>query len=249
MPPRKAMPRPKLTHFLCIPLITATSRPQLQTALQRFRQDVINDKTPENPDGIPEKALRPLGSLHLTLGVMSLLTQERVDTALSLLRSLNTQELLGPPTASAAKSHNSGSTTEMKEGSPVDEETPLSVTLQGLSSMHDPSKTSIMYVSPVDPNGRLLAFCNRLKEVFSSANLLVPDDRQLLLHATIVNTIYVPGIHRKCSGSGHGKSRTKLTLDAREIMERFESVEWMKDVKIEKIAICRMGAKKVVDEK
>lgn len=31
-------------------------------------------------------------------------------------------------------------------------------------------------------------------------------------------------------------------------MERYRDYEWMRDVRVEKVAICRMGAKKVVDE-
>lgn len=45
-----------------------------------------------------------------------------------------------------------------------------------------------------------------------------------------------------------------MTIDAREILERYEEYTWMEDVKVEKVAICKMGAKKemvdgvVVDE-
>jgi activating signal cointegrator complex subunit 1 len=33
-----------------------------------------------------------------------------------------------------------------------------------------------------------------------------------------------------------------LTIDARDILEAYEGYEWMKDVTVEKVAICRMGA-------
>jgi len=153
---------------------------------------------------------------------MSLLTQEEIESALRLLGSLKLKEMLS----------------ERSEQ--------LRVTLRGLSSMHTPSKTSILYAAPADNEKRLQSFCEKLKEAFVASDLLVPDTRPLLLHATIVNTIYVPGI-RRGNGSGHGKNRAKMTVDAREILERYEGFEWMSDVTVEKVAICRMGAQKMED--
>ncbi|PSS20510.1 hypothetical protein M430DRAFT_34768 [Amorphotheca resinae ATCC 22711] len=216
MPPRA--PAPRLTHFLCLPLLTTTSRPQLQSSLSAFRADL---------GGIPEAAVRPVGTLHLTLGVMSLLTAERVEQALALLRSLNLREMLEERIAGG------GEAMAMARSG-----TPLRVTLRGLESMQNPDKTSVLYAAPVDGDLRLQRFCGRLKEAFSAAELLVPDTRPLLLHATIVNTVYV---------AGRGRSKGRLTIDAREVLERFEEHEWMSDVRLENVAICRMGARKLDD--
>lgn len=241
MPPRPSPPR--LTHFLCIPLVTPHSRPQLLASLNKFRADVTSDKTPENPDGIPERAIRPIGTLHLTLGVMSLLDQEKVESALALLRSLNLNELLGQ------KSRTGGTEEEPRSGEDIEraetKSKDLKVTLRGLTSMHTPSKTSILYAAPVDEGQSLQSFCQQLKDAFTQADLMVPETRPLLLHATIVNTIYVPGVKGK--GGGHGKSKAKLTIDARDILEKYEEFEWMSGVRIEKVAICKMGAKKLED--
>lgn len=253
MPPR-ASPR-RLTHFLCIPLVTHTSRPQLQKSLTAFKERIARIRTTELPDGVPEKAVRPLGTLHLTLGVMSLLTPEQVENALTVLRDLNIRELLSGVTShsAASLSNQTGSRVKGKgkdknstQGSPsVDNPAPLTITLRGLTSMHTPRKTSILYTSPVDPDARLYSFCQRLRAVFTAAGLLVADASPLLLHATIVNTVYVSGVRGK--GSGHSESRAKLTLDARELLEDHEDFEWMSDVKVERVAICRMGAKKGQD--
>jgi activating signal cointegrator complex subunit 1 len=43
--------------------------------------------------------------------------------------------------------------------------------------------------------------------------------------------------------------RAKLLFDARDVVVKYEDFEWMTDVRIEKIAICKMGAKKVVGDK
>ncbi len=261
MPPKAASKR--LTHFLCIPLVTARSRPQLEKSLQAFRADVKDDRTPENLDGIPEKAIRPPGTLHLTLGVMSLLTQEQVNGALALLSGLDLASFLPIPIIGLASDENAknptprgenkipGLKTESETKTPSSktepEKKPLKVTLQGLRSMHAPNKTSILYSSPLDPDDRLYQFCTKLRDAFS--DFLVPDTRPLLLHATILNTVYVPGVGNRSgrSGASHGKNRAKMTIDARELLERYRDVTWMEDVRVEKVAICRMGASSIKD--
>ena len=64
-----------------------------------------------------------------------------------------------------------------------------------------------------------------------------PDDRPLKLHATIVNTIYAK--------SGGRLGQGLLRFDATEFVERFKDSVWAEDIRIEKIAICKMGAKKL----
>ena len=76
------------THFLCLPLITPTSRPQLEQSLAHLREI-----TKHGDCKIPESAYRPLGVLHLTLGVMSL-TPERLESALKLLQDTDLDALL-----------------------------------------------------------------------------------------------------------------------------------------------------------
>jgi hypothetical protein len=117
---------------------------------------------------------------------------------------------------------------------------PLKVTLRGLESMHTPSKTSILYSSPTGDD-RLYPFCQKLKDLFTEAGFILEENRPLKLHATIVNTVYVPGARGK---GGHRKSKAKLTLDAREILEDYEDFEWMSNVELTKLAICKMGAQK-----
>jgi activating signal cointegrator complex subunit 1 len=38
--------------------------------------------------------------------------------------------------------------------------------------------------------------------------------------------------------------RERMVFDATGILERYEDLVWMEDVPLEKVAICRMGAKK-----
>lgn len=363
-------PKPTPTHFLCIPLITASSRPQLTRSLAVFREEVTTPN-PNNAYGalpVPEEAIRPVGTIHLTLGVMSFLEPKqqkgprhgrdgyrenersrdgsgsmdrdrsrsgsrssgedqgpsngsgslsglrKLEEAKALLKSLKLREIWqevlrqsqtqattvpvlqerddgGAPiaigTAEKGEVLEAGPGTVVRDVQPLahpqsqsetDEKDPK-ITLKGLHSMQSPSKATVLYASPVDPLGHLQRFCERVKSEFIQKELMMEEGgRPLLLHATVVNTIYVKGREQQQQqaggnrgagatgggkkGHGHhgghrggGHRKERLTIDAREILERYEEYTWMEDVKMEKVAICKMGAKKelgvggvVVDE-
>ncbi|CAK7272768.1 hypothetical protein SEPCBS57363_005313 [Sporothrix epigloea] len=255
MPPSKPLPQPQLTHFLCIPLATPAGRPQLAHSLATFHADMStmtvcmtsgggggpgsasNSKSTMRRGPLPPAALRPVGTLHLTLGMLSLGDGDRLEQALQRLQSLT------------------------KEGNLV--EKPTSMALRGLHAMQPPARATVLYASPVDEStgqlavagGPLLSLCERVRAAF--ADLLVPDERPLLLHATIVNTVYAKerqgGGGGRENRSGQQKSyrggraaqggRTKLKFDAREIIERYDDFVWMDRMQVQTIALCRMGAR------
>ena len=91
VPTPKPRPRPQPTHFLCLPILTPHSRPHLAKSLAHFRAVADEFRRPAaaldssgergrqraiSPGSreplIPESAMRPLGTLHLTIGVMHL---------------------------------------------------------------------------------------------------------------------------------------------------------------------------------
>ncbi|KAI0843453.1 kinase A anchor protein [Hypoxylon sp. FL0890] len=235
-------PRPSPTHFLCLPLVTGLSRHQLSTSLSAFSTDV----TSSDRFAIPEQAVRPLGTLHLTIGVMSFPKDEGLEKAVALLKTLVPRKILANIKAAEAQATTAtaGSAQEQSDTStePSGPLPPLlSVTLKGLHSMQPTtSRSSVLYAPPVDSEGTLLRFCESLRTTFQEAGLMAVENRPLLLHATIINTIYVKGRSR-------GKRHEKLTIDARGILDRYDDFVWMEDVPVEKIAICRMGAKKQED--
>ena len=121
----------------------------------------------------------------------------------------------------------------------------LSLTLCGLHAMGASKvKTSSLYAEPCDESGRLYPFCRRLREAFEAAGFVMPEKRELKLHATILNTIYAS--EKKGKGGGRGKGRGKregsLKFDATELMERWRDVVWA-EVKVERVVVCEMGAK------
>ena len=246
---RAKQPRAPLTHFLCLPLVTSESRPQLQESLQQFSADILTSGS----DGrgiIPEKAIRPVDTLHLTLGVMSLREPEKLERAQKLLQTIDPQSFLQMASMATAEQGTLPSQVP-KEGAP------LTISLESVVSMHPPASTSILYTTPVDTTNRLGPFCQLLRDAFQKEGLVEEDGRPLLLHATILNTTYASerGTNNRRArgkvmrgGGKHGSVAGKITFDASEIMSRYEDFLFVKDMRVGDIAICRMGAKRIVDE-
>ncbi|KAL4738302.1 hypothetical protein BDV11DRAFT_171134 [Aspergillus similis] len=107
--------RPSLTHFLCLPLINSVSLPQLESSLSSFKASIppIPLTIPDNGQQdeqrqahiplIPDDAIRPVGTLHLTLGVMSLPNPQRLSEALRFFYSLDLVALVRKAEESAAR--------------------------------------------------------------------------------------------------------------------------------------------------
>ncbi|CBF85956.1 uncharacterized protein ANIA_01987 [Aspergillus nidulans FGSC A4] len=107
--------RPPLTHFLCLPLVNSVSLPQLESSLSSFKASIppisfsILEKGQEDEQRqahrplIPDDAIRPVGTLHLTLGVMSLPNPQRLDEALRFFYSLDLVALMRKAEESAAR--------------------------------------------------------------------------------------------------------------------------------------------------
>ncbi|TKA32945.1 hypothetical protein B0A50_01171 [Salinomyces thailandicus] len=237
-PKSTASKKPPLTHFLCLPLVTSESGPKLEASSQRFK-DIVATKEPAADDSLqrggdddgPEpgtslpvvhpEAIRPVGALHCTLGVMSL-DQSRLKEAKELLENLDIASMLRScqSTEQGNRLNYEASSEENVDERPTDPGTqasasrseriasPLSVDLKGLVSMHSPTKTSILYSAPIDSTERLYPFCLALQKLFSDKGFLVSDDRQLKLHATIVNTIYAKGRKRRSPPKWKAKQET-----------------------------------------
>ncbi|TWU75659.1 hypothetical protein ED733_007221 [Metarhizium rileyi] len=210
------MPPP--THFLCLQLASA----QLTRSLAVFRADV----TGAHGFGVPDDAVRPPGTLHLTLGVMSL-NQEDTRRAVDLLNTLRPREVLAEVRVRASAAAK-GRT----------EDGGLAISLRGLRSTTSPASTSVLYAPPSDAEGVLYAFCEALRRPFREMGLIGDENRPLLLHATVVNTVYV-------RGGGGGRRKGRLVLDARDLMGRYADYVWAQDMPVRRVALCRMGARKV----
>lgn len=297
--------KPPLTHFLCLPLVTPASRPQLERSLGAFKAAISGSGSGENASigsdlaggsapaisTIHSKAIRPIGAIHCTLGVMSM-KREQLGEAVAFLRSVDVMSILQEQSgAGESATGNTAPSLDAEESSvlsgPKDPSgstvtaNPLTVDLRGIESMHPAHKTSILYIAPTDSTGRLHSFCLAVQKLFQDKGFLVPDSRELKLHATIVNTIYAKGRKRPpkkaapprtttskpllsiddsdapMGGSdekqedrsqGHGpNANAPLKIDATAILESYKDHCWAKDIVLNRIAICEMGAKKITD--
>ncbi|MCJ1311643.1 hypothetical protein MMC25_005316 [Agyrium rufum] len=267
--------RPSLTHFLCIPLITPLSRPQLRNSLKQFKDEVSEterDPLTNEAARIPAGAIRPIGTLHLTLGVMSLNSAERIEEVKRFVEGLDVCELLmraateplleirdvvkeedGPVSRHPARMAQESSLSSSSSSSSPPKSLVIDIT--SLEPMQSPTNTSILYAVPRDSSSRLLRFGTLLRDVFAEAGFLLPNPRPLKLHATIVNTVYVKGRNQRRKGGGggggHVRSREKGSrgIDAAGWIERWRGRMWAVGVRVERVAVCEMGAKKIVGER
>jgi activating signal cointegrator complex subunit 1 len=111
---------------------------------------------------------------------MSLSSIDRVSEAIGFLQTLDLKAV-----AQQALPEKSG-----------ENQSSLRISLRSLVSMHPPRRTSILYAEPSDPSNILQPISIQLRDAFSKAGFLVPDDRRLKLHATILNTIYAKASRR-----------------------------------------------------
>lgn len=266
-------PKPPLTHFICIPLVYSITRPALEKSLTTFRNAA-------RELDIPESAVRPVGSLHLTVGVMSLQTPGRIEKALEMLQTVDIRSMRQSENETSA-----ASTIDPKQETSIDTVGPIKVSLESLHSMHAPQKTSILFTAPVDTSGSLLNLCSNLRTHFTEAGLMVADDRPMKLHATVLNTIYTkhggrrrPPMSGRVKDQANGievgepvesapqaresdarggedpgqagrrhKARANLQIDATSLLEHFNDHAWTGNFELERIALCKMGAKKILD--
>ncbi|KAF2829642.1 hypothetical protein CC86DRAFT_367597 [Ophiobolus disseminans] len=276
--------KPQLTHFLCLPLVTEEARPQFQLGLAKMKEDL------ERHTKVPPKAVRPLGSLHLTLGVMSL-DEAKLDEAKRYLQGLDLYRLLRDITlqTAAEKAAETGTISENMICAMPDTDA-FTINLEALLPMQAPHKTSILYAKPTDSTQRLMPFATSLRDQFTQEGYLNKDTRPLKLHATILNTIYAKPKGRgkpsetketpkhnasqptegadnaSTTGSLDGESdaptsekpessaksdghspdaKSWRSFDARTLIDVYQDFTWAKNVRIDKVQICKMGAKKI----
>ncbi|KAJ5221429.1 uncharacterized protein N7469_010316 [Penicillium citrinum] len=196
--PRNPRPekRPPLTHFLCLPLVNEASLPQLEASLAAFKEDYppvpVADLSPTR-DGmvqqaksrplIPDGAVRPLGTLHLTLGVMSLPKKERLEEAIAFFRSIDLPALMREADRVAGKLRNNQSSSKHDRMHtpfhPCSQNNISSdsfmISLESLHALPRAKSATVLHASPVDPTGRLYPFCIMLRDKFIEAGFIQPE--------------------------------------------------------------------------
>ena len=234
--PTKARPtrstRP--THFLCFPLVTSQSLPQLASSLEAFRTSTTASlfKDSSKVHIIPAAAHRPAGTFHLTL---TLPTTADLERAGQILASLNLDSLgLSQP---------------------------IYTFLEGLGAFPNARNARVIYAPPRDPRGVLLHAGERVRDAFLDNGIGNGEERGLTLHATLANMRYVTpkGGYRH---GRIGKDTPRV--DARRLVEVYNELGGITEksndasqgedgvragkyvladgIVIDRLAICKMGA-------
>ena len=191
--------KPQLTHFLCLPLVNSVSLPQLESSLATFKavipaaqrgeqngpQETLVEQKPLIPDG----ALRPIGTLHLTLGVMSLPTKERLDEALGFFRSLDLGAMMHEAEDKARGRPQKGKTDHTPQEQLSHEiglapqasipraPRPFNVSLESLHALPRARSATVLHAAPVDSTSRLYPFCEMLRDKFLEAGFLLGENK------------------------------------------------------------------------
>jgi activating signal cointegrator complex subunit 1 len=202
------------THFVCLPLVTSSSREILTNAITQLktiaeapedqdlrqtgqsqddspneahasssRPPVISGITPRNPTRLPAKAIRPADTLHLTIATLH---HSQLEKAAAVLSILDLESLLQAAAVAASAVVESA---KCQASAPE----PLCVSLDQVKSMNtrDPRQSAVVYAAPLDKSGRLQLFCESIRDIFNEKLACLPDQRPLLLHATLINTRYL----------------------------------------------------------
>ncbi|GIK03302.1 hypothetical protein Aspvir_007371 [Aspergillus viridinutans] len=205
--------RPPLTHFLCLPLVNDISLPQLESSLSTFKAAIpsvshsddngsIQQQVSAERPLIPDGAVRPVGTLHLTLGVMSLPRKERLEEAIEFFHSLDLASIMHEAEEIAKKSRRSrkrsssprhqsdftGAVGKREESHPsrrLEHEgdsasaivprgtyEPLTISLESLHALPRGGAATVLHAAPVDSTSRLYPFCVLLRNKFLEAGFL-----------------------------------------------------------------------------
>ena len=243
-----------LTHYICIPIVTASSRPQLTRSLGLLRDSPASAS-------VPLRAFVPVDTLNVSLRVvMSLPTPDRFAKAEKLLQSLDlnslTRELSKPSLSERSIKERFSCLEKSLSLSPVafvNQPLPLRVTLSGLVA-HPLRNQDIMARTLVaqchDPTSRVDHLCNNLAIIFEAAGLYNPSSsyslQKSLGHSVgLIQTGLIPLSKLVPSRHDPGKLKAEapLEIDSRDLVRTFRAFIWADSIRLERLSICRLGFK------
>lgn len=187
---REQAPRPRLTHFLAIPLGQDKA---LRDTVEAFT-DALLKAAPAIP-GLDASIVVPARRLHFTLGVMSLEPDEGPAVG-----DQNANADAGSGTARAPPRTLEAAKSVLREVRPkimaLLGEEPLRVALDCLDIMKpehgDRARAHVMWVGPGESEGlrKLEQVAGLVQDAFKAAGLLVDEGRPFKNHCTVLNTVY-----------------------------------------------------------
>lgn len=244
-----------LTHFICIPLVTASSRPQLTRSLGLLRDSPVSGN-------VPLRAFVPIDTLKMSVKItMSLPTPDRFAMAEKLLQSLDlnslTRELSKPSLRERSIKERFADLKKSLSLSPVasmNQPLPLRVTLSGLiaspTGYHD-IMAHTFYAQCHDPTFRVNHLCNNLAIIFEAAGLYNPSSSYRIQKSVgfalsgvcLIQTGLIPSSEFVPARRQPGKlQRSKsLKIDSRDLVRTFKEFVWADNIRLERLSICQLG--------
>eukprot|EP00794_Sanderia_malayensis_P011270 gene11270-12450_t len=190
------------THFISIPLACEST----VACLEDFKNTVIEHCS--ECRGFDERIFQIPQKLHLTIGMMVLMSDKEIEKAGEFLQQLKdeiTRKYIGSK--------------------------PMHVRLEGVECMNDdPSEIAVLYakVRLADGSDRLHAIAEFIVDSFVSKGLMKREYDRVKLHATVINTKFlniIEGEQTKddSSNRSHGQINKRSTFDARKVIQLCEN--------------------------
>ena len=240
-----------LTHFLTIPLVKPTSRPQFRDSFKCLWDDLA-------ALDVPKKAIRSLNLLHLDLATpLSLKTRKDIAKATEILQKLFAKQTLPTIHGSSASGnhfkHSSRALTTSNNDT-NNSMAPPSVSISGLFCKPGREAQALSLGAKVyDATHRVRDWKVRVAHAYQAAGLspglrLHHDfqTRAAMLDSSdaTVSLMGIPnsGEVTRCKWMPSKLIHSLLpSVDARGLLERYKDHVWIENAPLERVSICEMG--------
>ncbi|CAD6572061.1 MAG: hypothetical protein ASARMPREDX12_000358 [Alectoria sarmentosa] len=245
------------THFLGLPLYNSKSRSQLESFTHTLRND-------EYAKGIPPRIFRLPTAFHLNVADLRLETNHDVEAASKMLHRLDIQRILKNAAASTATAKTSDQLDERDEQSKtrIDFESsvpPLRMSLKGIEGGKggktlDSGKILGLYGTISEAPARFRGFVRGVRREFASAGFKLwaggqNNEQDYVEFKSLQYLLLNPRGARTMktfvadTGSVVIKPRDP-EYDVKPLLQRYENVEIVKDLIIEKLSLFKEGRKR-----
>ncbi|XP_064615101.1 activating signal cointegrator 1 complex subunit 1-like [Liolophura sinensis] len=189
------------THFLSLPM----NSPEIKDSFQDFKSEVLLHC--DGARGLDGTIFQNPDKLHLTLGMLVLLSDAEIKAARSLLQDC--QDSIVDPILKAE---------------------PLIAQVQGLEYMNDdPGAVDVLYakLDLLSSSDRLQILVERLVEKFVAAGLMQREHERVKLHMTVINSLMRKDPTGVAVSKGDNKKGPpRESFDATDILKNFGDVDF-----------------------
>jgi activating signal cointegrator complex subunit 1 len=254
------------THFLCIPLLAPAVRP-------RFRASIASLLNHPAWARVPTEAIRPPGTLHISLGGFNLLRPDDATAATKLLESIDIANVLEISAACSKNGikfdpkryvaeHSQQRHSTLKKTSSLLETGPVKVCLRGLwCKQGKEAASSRLGIGVVDPTYRLQPVAETIRHAFHfagfafSSEILLHRDKTNRTMEEFLSTPIIQAVIMQMMRSGNivssfqhpGKFRQETPeVDLRDVLTEYQNHTWLENLRLEKVSLCRLGMAKEI---